>query len=169
MVKRIIVPGSYRLSPNFQVREFTRSDTAKTHGIDNFIYKDELSLYLDLAVMLQAGRDHFGSSFRINSGKRSPKLNRKVGGSPTSAHKVNKKKGWVAADFWTARITLAEVFDWYRLKSGLPFDQIILEYGRQPRHNYDDVIHLGRANEPRRMALVGSTHNRSGYIRVPVE
>jgi len=101
---------------------------------------------------------------RITSGYRNKVYNKGVGGSPSSQHVYTKY--YCAADIQVPGVPLQRVFDWIRLKSGLPYDQVILERGKLKRHEYDDCIHLSYVRRPRRIALDGSTHGAGGYTRV---
>ena len=76
-----------RLSNNFRLSEFTRSDTAKRLGIENECSSMEqvLNLAYLCHMVLQPLRDKFGP-IRINSGYRCPELNRAVGGASNSQH-----------------------------------------------------------------------------------
>jgi uncharacterized protein YcbK (DUF882 family) len=68
-----------KLTKNFSLDEFKCND-----GTD---VPDELRDNVqELANNLQVLRDHFNKPISINSGYRSPKHNKKVGGSPKSQH-----------------------------------------------------------------------------------
>ena len=79
--------GIMRLSNNFRLSEFTRSDTAKRLGIENECSSVEqvLNLAYLCHMVLQPLRDKFGP-IRITSGYRQPKLNGAVGGASNSQH-----------------------------------------------------------------------------------
>ena len=76
-----------RLSNNFRLSEFTRSDTAKRLGIENECSSVEqvLNLAYLCHMVLQPLRDKFGP-IRITSGYRCPELNHAVGGASNSKH-----------------------------------------------------------------------------------
>lgn len=76
-----------RLSNNFCLSEFTRSDTAKRLGIENECSNVEqvLNLAYLCHMVLQPLRDKFGP-IRITSGYRCPELNGAVGGASNSQH-----------------------------------------------------------------------------------
>ena len=76
-----------RLSNNFRLSEFTRSDTAKRLGIENECSSVEqvLNLAYLCHMVLQPLRDKFGP-IRITSGYRQPELNGAVGGASNSQH-----------------------------------------------------------------------------------
>lgn len=76
-----------RLSENFTLHELTYSSTAEHHRINNYPSPTEIDNLKELCEnILQPIRDKWGESIFINSGYRSPILNRKVGGVPTSYH-----------------------------------------------------------------------------------
>lgn len=76
-----------RLSENFTLEEFTRSDTATRLGIDNTPGEKELeALRILVERTLQPLRDRLGIPVHVNSGYRCPELNEAVGGVPTSQH-----------------------------------------------------------------------------------
>ena len=70
--------------------------------------------------ILQPVRDEFGI-IRINSGYRSPALNKAVGGSKTSQHCNGQ-----AADFESSKISNPNLAKW--IEKNLIFDQLILEF-----------------------------------------
>jgi zinc D-Ala-D-Ala carboxypeptidase len=110
-----------KLSKNFSLAEFTKSQTAERKGIDN-TPKGE---HLDAAIALfenvvQKVRDHFGPTV-INSGYRSPDLNDAVGGSATSQHCKGE-----AVDIEVPSVPNGDLAEWIR--DNLDFDQLILEF-----------------------------------------
>ena len=107
------------LSPNFALREFTRSQTAARRGIDNEPTADVVDrLRILCAEVLQPIRDRFGI-VTINSGYRSPELNTAIGGSKSSQHMRGE-----AADIEVAADNL-ELAHW--IAANLDFDQLISE------------------------------------------
>lgn len=75
-----------KLTENFSLEEFERSDTATKYGICNKIPSDLMENVQELAKLLQVIRKYWGSPIKINSGFRSPELNKKVGGAKNSSH-----------------------------------------------------------------------------------
>lgn len=75
------------LSPHFTYEEFTHSDYAKKHGINNDMgqteYYNAERLCLDV---LEPIRDELGMPINITSGYRCKQLNDAIGGSKTSQH-----------------------------------------------------------------------------------
>lgn len=76
-----------KLSENFTLGEFIASDTAKKLKIDNTPTLLDISHMEELCRdLLQPIRDAWGKPIKITSGYRCYRLNRVVGGSPTSVH-----------------------------------------------------------------------------------
>ncbi len=121
-----------RLSKNFTLDEFTRSQTAERFGID--MHPPELivdNLRRLVQGCLQPLRDEAGPLY-ISSGFRPLALNTRIGGSLKSAHLLGN-----AGDVTATRMTpydLAELI----VVMKLPFDQVIHEFGRW--------VHLGVAD-----------------------
>ena len=75
-----------RLSANFTLAEFTKSQTATRKGLDNTPGEEHLANAKELfANVVQKVRENFGVTV-INSGYRGPALNEAVGGSSKSQH-----------------------------------------------------------------------------------
>jgi zinc D-Ala-D-Ala carboxypeptidase len=105
-----------RLSPNFTLDELTRTST----GLVNVPNKAEIESLKSLCInVLQPIRDRFGA-VTVNSGYRSPLVNRAVKGAPTSQHVKGE-----AADIKLSNMKL--VFEW--IMDNLEFDQLIYEGG----------------------------------------
>jgi zinc D-Ala-D-Ala carboxypeptidase len=116
------VEAKVNFTKNFSLAEFTRSQTATRHGYDNTPPKAAIAALERLCMkVLQPLRDLIQSPIIVTSGYRSPSLNYAVGGSETSQHCLGQ-----AADIYAIGISTAKLFDVIR-KSGLPYDQVILE------------------------------------------
>ena len=75
-----------RLSQNFTLQEYIKSQTATRKGLDNTPNNDHLEKAKILfSNVVQKVRDNFGVTV-INSGYRGPALNEAVGGSSKSQH-----------------------------------------------------------------------------------
>jgi len=110
-----------KLSKNFSMAEFTKSQTAERKGIDN----TPQGVHLEAAKALfenvvQKVRDHFGVT-TINSGYRCPELNEAVVVSPTSQHCHGE-----AADIEVPGVANADLANW--IVDNTDFDQVILEF-----------------------------------------
>jgi len=121
-----------RLSKNFHLNEFIKSSTAERMGIDNSPATTEHLINLSVLAhaILQPVREEFGI-IRINSGYRSPALNKAVGGSKTSQHCNGE-----AADFESTKISNPDLAKW--ISENLIFDQLILEFydGKDPNSGW---------------------------------
>ena len=115
--------------------------------------------------LLEPIREHFGQRLYITSGYRSPAKNAAIGGVATSEHLY--VGGKAAADFFVNATPLRAVFDWIRLKSKLPFDQVILEHDQS---GTPACIHIASnsANGARRLAGIRGTGTARDYKAVEV-
>jgi len=110
-----------KLSKNFSMAEFTKSQTAERKGIDNTPQGEHLEAAKALFEnVVQKVRDHFGPTV-INSGYRCPELNEAVGGSATSQHCHGE-----AADIEVPGVANADLANW--IVDNTDFDQVILEF-----------------------------------------
>lgn len=110
-----------RLSKNFTLAEFTKSQTAERKGIDNTPNDEHLENAKALFEnVVQKVRDNFGPTV-LNSGYRGPELNKAVGGSATSQHCHGQ-----AADIEVPGVANADLAEW--IKENCDFDQLILEF-----------------------------------------
>ena len=110
-----------RLSKNFTLSEFTKSQTALRQGIDNTPNEEHLEAAKALFEnVVQPVRDKFGVTV-INSGYRGPALNEAVGGSSKSQHCKGQ-----AVDIECPGVANADVAQW--IVDNLDFDQVILEF-----------------------------------------
>ena len=109
-----------KITDNFSMEEFTRSETAERLGIQNIPGNRERLAIVNLcAKLLQLIRNAYGGPIHINSGYRCPALNKAVGGVPTSQH-VKGEAADLSID-GKAR-DLLELIEEHHL----PFDQAIL-------------------------------------------
>lgn len=76
-----------RISNNFKLSELIYSSTAEVNSINNYPSNNEKNNLIELVKnILQPIRDKYGKAIYVTSGYRSPILNRKVKGVPTSYH-----------------------------------------------------------------------------------
>ena len=110
-----------RLSKNFTLAEFTKSQTATRRGIDNTPEGEHMEAAKELFEnVVQSVRDQFGVTV-INSGYRGPELNEAVGGSSNSQHCKGQ-----AVDIECPGTANYELASW--IEENLDFDQLILEF-----------------------------------------
>jgi len=145
-----------RLSPNFTVEEFIKSDTAERKSLDNSIRDHNI---FDNAVnlaenILQPVRDKFGATF-IRSGYRSIELNKLIGGASTSQHTLGQ-----AADIEVSSASNYELACWIR--DNLEFDQLILEFYTQGKPSSGWVHVSYRADGKNRNGCLTASKTISG-------
>lgn len=140
------------LSPHFIQSEFERDGCSMPPEV--------VPAYTALCVeILEPMRVHFAQPFITTSGYRDKEANKRVTRKDVdSQHIATAERAAVDGFFNTYQEDMRPVFDWLRLESGLPFDQVILEHGK-----YGDVVHISWSKTPRRMALEGKTFHQSGY------
>ena len=110
-----------RLSQNFTLQEYIKSQTALRKGIDNTPSEQHLEKAKSLFEnVVQPVRDNFGITV-INSGYRGPELNEAVGGSEKSQHCKGE-----AVDIECPGVPNYDVAKW--IHDNLDFDQLILEF-----------------------------------------
>ena len=121
-----------KLSDNFSLSEFTKSQTALRQGIDNtppaWVVRNIRCL---VDSVLQPTRDHFGASVTVSSGYRCPALERAMKGKPATWEPLGQHPLGEAADFEVAGHSNRAVAEW--IAANTTFDQLILEF-----HTVDD-------------------------------
>jgi len=128
-----------KLSKNFSLAEFTKSQTAERKGIDNTPNEEHMAAAVVLFdKVVQPVRDHFGPTV-LNSGYRGPELNEAVGGSSKSQHCKGQ-----AADIEVPGVPNAELAEW--IKENCDFDQLILEF-YTPGIPDSGWVHVSYVNE----------------------
>jgi len=114
------------LSPHFTLQELVRSDTAARLGIDNTppeLVREQLQR---TALALEAVRVRLGGApITISSGYRSLALNRALRSKDTSQHVLGQAVDFIAPRFGSPRAVVDALKD-----SEVPYDQLILEFGR---------------------------------------
>ena len=128
----------------FTINELTKSCTAQRLHIDNNPtqeVKDNLNALID--NVLDPLRELYGKPIIVNSGYRSFKLNKAVGGAKNSQHLVGQ-----ASDIRTVQNTKESNKELFELikNSKLPFDQLINEYD----YNW---VHVSYSPRNRRQVL----------------
>ena len=109
------------LSPNFSLTEMTKSETAARRGGSNDPPPAACSALVTLCkLVLEPVRAHFGRPVTVNSGYRSPQVNRAVGSSAGSQHVLGE-----AADIEIPGIANGALATF--IMDHIAFDQLILE------------------------------------------
>lgn len=124
-----------KLSAHFALAEFTRSESAKRHGVSNDPTPEHLKNLITLCEkVLEPIRIKFGP-INISSGYRSKALNHYIGGSLNSQHCEAKACDIDMDGMGGASNT--EIFNY--IKDSLEFDQLIWEFGD---NNKPDWVHV---------------------------
>lgn len=111
-----------KLSPNFWLYEFTRSQTASRHNLKNTPNEQHIAKLRHWCLYVgQPVREHYGQAVNINSGFRTQALNNAIGGSSSSQHMLGE-----AADIEIVGVSNLALATWIR--DNLQFDQLILEF-----------------------------------------
>ena len=114
------------LSEHFVLGEFTRSKYPEVYNIPSH---EAIANLKRLCVWLEVLREKVGQPIIINSGYRSPQLNRKVGGAANSNHLTG-----CAVDIRTSgyeqAIVFAAILINYAKESQQEFDELLIEKNR---------------------------------------
>jgi zinc D-Ala-D-Ala carboxypeptidase len=152
-----------RLSTNFTLQEFTKSQTALRQGIDNTPGPEHLANATELfRNVVQKVRDKFGVTV-INSGYRGPALNEAVGGSSRSQHCKGE-----AVDIECPGTPNYDVAKF--IEDTLDFDQLILEF-YTPGIPDSGWVHVSYKSEGNRKSVLtamkenGKTVYKPGLIQ----
>lgn len=111
-----------KLSKDFNLEEFTRSQTATRESIDNLPSAEQIIEIKNLVVnVLQPLRDKLGLPVTVTSGYRSVALNKRLSGAANSQHTKGQ-----AVDFIINGMTPLDVCKKI-VELNLTFDQLIYE------------------------------------------
>lgn len=118
--------GSH-LSPHFELGEFTRSNSHPE--VYNIPSHEAIANLKRVCGWLEVLRERAGGPIRINSGYRSPQLNKKIGGVPTSNHLTGCAVDIRVADMGQL-IRYAAILMDYADEIHQDFDEILIERNR---------------------------------------
>jgi hypothetical protein len=152
-----------KLSQNFTIQEYIKSQTALRQGIDNIPTEEHMGNATALfRNVVQKVRDQFGVTV-INSGYRGEALNKAVGGSSTSQHCKGE-----AVDIECPGTPNYDVAKW--IEDNLDFDQLILEF-YTPGVPDSGWVHVSYKSEGNRKSVLtamkenGKTVYKPGLIQ----
>ena len=129
------------LSEHFKLGEMTKSSSHPE--VYNIPSHEAIANLKRVCGWLEVLRERSGGPVRINSGYRSPQLNKKIGGVPTSNHLTG-----CAADI---RVENMEQL--------IRYAAILLEYADETNQQFDELLIERRSALP-----LGSSKNRYGAI-----
>ena len=153
-----------RLTKNFTLSEFTKSNTALRLGINNEPTKEGVIKLGLLSAFLQRIRDCIGP-LRITSGYRSPQLSEAIGSSSNSQH-----CRYEAVDLQFVKRNKMDNIQIYKaiIDLDLDYDQCILEFGKNTEYVDGEPawIHLSwKMSDNRRQTLIAykDINNKTKY------
>ena len=119
-----------RLSPHFTLGEFTKSNYPEVYNIPSHVAIENMKRICGWLEML---RDRAGTPIIINSGYRSPQLNKRVGGVATSNH-VTGCAVDIRCSGAEQAIDYAYILKAYSKESQQDFDELFIEKNRYGRY-----------------------------------
>ena len=152
-----------QITEHFSLKELTRSETARRLGLQNVPPAAEMANIQYTAEQLEKIRAYIGRGIIITSCFRSERVNKAVGGSPTSAHRFG-----LAADCDAIGLTslaFAKEIIKMRDEGKITFDQLILEF---PERGDGAWVHVGfRRNSPMRNQIMTATKKNGKTVYLP--
>lgn len=152
-----------QITEHFSLKELTRSETARRLGIPNVPSAAEMGNIQYTAEQLEKIRAYVGRGIVVTSCFRSERVNKAVGGSPTSAHRFG-----LAADCDAIGLTslaFAKEIIKMRDEGKITFDQLILEF---PERGDGAWVHVGfRRNSPMRNQIMTATKKNGKTVYLP--
>ena len=140
MEQIIQLNSNANLSQHFTLGEFTRSNHPEVYNIPSH---EAIANLKRLCEWLEVLREKASQPIIINSGYRSPQLNRKVGGASNSNHLTG-----CAADIRTSGYEQAIVYAF-----------ILINYAKESQQEFDELLIEKRSALP-----LGSSKNRYGAV-----
>ncbi|WP_308074286.1 D-Ala-D-Ala carboxypeptidase family metallohydrolase [Neisseria polysaccharea] len=152
-----------QITEHFSFKELTRSETARRLGLQNVPSAAEMANIQYTAEQLEKIRAYVGRGIVVTSCFRSERVNKAVGGSPTSAHRFG-----LAADCDAIGLTslaFAKEIIKMRDEGKIKFDQLILEF---PERGDGAWVHIGfRRNSPMRNQIMTATKKNGKTVYLP--
>lgn len=160
MVEAMCTGLEYPVTKNFNFKELIHSNTAVARGISN-VPSDQIhkNLVESCINLWQPARDILGVPMNISSGYRSPRLNKAIGGSPTSAHSYGYAIDFTAPKYGNTTEVVKALVKAFNEK-GILWDQIILEFPSSP----NSWVHLGwkSGSGAQRKQVLTAVKNKQG-------
>ena len=111
-----------KLSEHFTLGEFTKSGSHPE--VYNIPSHEAIANLANLSKWLEVLRERAGTPIVINSGYRSPQLNKKIGGVPTSNHLTG-----CAVDIRTSG-----------MEQAICYAAILINYAKESQHDFDELL-----------------------------
>ena len=153
-----------KLGRFFTLAELTRSPTAKAMGINNEPPREVIDrLRLLVVHVLDPLREALGRPITVTSGYRSPAVNLRVDGASSSQHVLGE-----AADIECPGVSTADLAR-RALASGLPFDQLILEFHdlEVPSSGWVHISHRALGPQRRQSLRAAAVKGKTVYSSWP--
>ena len=127
MEQIIQLNANAKLSEHFSLGEFTKSNSHPE--VYNIPSHEAITNLTNLCKWLEVLRERAGTPIRINSGYRSPQLNRKIGGAPNSNHLTGCAVD-IRVENMEQLIRYAAILLDYADKTNQEFDELLIEKNR---------------------------------------
>jgi hypothetical protein len=143
------------LSKHVTKSEFELSPTAVRLGIDNQMNEEQTTKAILLCVnVFEPIRAKVGHPIKVNSGFRSAKLNKKIGGSTSSQH--------CKGEAMDLDLHEKDIFQW--IIKNITFDQLIWEGGNQ---HSADWFHISYKKDGNRNQVLRMIKKQGQTLYVP--
>ena len=143
-----------QLSKHLSRAEFERSDAAIKHGINNSMNSGQLAKAMALAInCFEPIREYLGKPIRVNSGYRSPAVNKRIGGALTSQHSLGEAIDLDLHD--------RDLFEW--IIDNVVFDQLIYEAGNDTEAAWFHISYREGRNRKQVLRMI-KKGGKSTYI-----
>lgn len=143
-----------KLSEHVTVEEFVNSPTATNRGISQTMDSTTTQKAKDLCEnVFEPIRAYVGRPIAINSGYRSPALNRAVGGAMSSQH--------VRGEAMDLDLTDRDLFEW--IIDNVDFDQLIFEGGTEDRANWFHISYR-KGNNRKQVLRMFKKGGKTTYV-----
>ena len=127
MEQIIQLNANAKLSEHFSLGEFTKSNSHPE--VYNIPSHEAITNLTNLCKWLEVLRERAGTPIIINSGYRSPQLNRKIGGAPNSNHLTGCAVD-IRVENMEQLIRYAAILLDYADKTNQEFDELLIERNR---------------------------------------
>lgn len=131
------------ISAHITIGEATKSQTGTRKGIDNTPTEEHLANMKYLAeTIFEPIREHFGKPLGITSFYRCDALNKAIGGSKTSLHRIGEAMD-IDGDIFGG-VSNHDIFHY--IKDNFSFKELIWEFGNDSK---PDWVHVAISRNPK--------------------